>query len=103
MSVVAICGAALTIAMLVAVSLPQRSPIRSALIQIFGWVFAAFCLVYFISPVDVLPEALLGPFFGLFDDAAAVMAGVASARAAWRAGKDKAAMAAANKPRLEIE
>ena len=69
--------------------------------QIFGWVFAAFCVIYFVSPVDILPEAFLGPF-GLVDDIGAVIAGVASARAAWRAGKDKAAMGA-SKPRLEIE
>ena len=100
-SVIAICGSALTLTMLILVSLPQ-SPLRAALVQVFGWVFAAFCLIYFVSPVDVLPEAILGPFFGLFDDAAAVIAGVTSARAAWRAGKDKAAMAA-NKPRLEID
>jgi uncharacterized membrane protein YkvA (DUF1232 family) len=101
-SIIAICGSALTLTMLILVSLPQ-SKLRAALVQIFGWLFAAFCLFYFASPIDLLPEAVLGPFFGLFDDAAAVIAGVAAARAAWRAGKDKAAMAAANKPRLEIE
>jgi uncharacterized membrane protein YkvA (DUF1232 family) len=100
-SVIAICGSVLTLTMLILVALPQ-SKIRAALLQVFGWVFAAFCLIYFISPVDVLPEAILGPFLGLFDDAAAVMAGVAAARAAWRAGKDKAAMAA-KMQRLEIE
>ena len=94
-------GHALTIAMLVAVSLPQ-SPLRAALVQVLGWVFVAFSVLYFVSPVDILPEAFLGPF-GLFDDVGAVIAGIAAARAAWRAGKDKAAMASANKLRLELD
>ena len=100
-SIVALCGTLLTIAMLVAVSLPQ-SPLRAALVQVLGWVFVAFCVLYFVSPVDILPEAFLGPF-GMFDDIGAAIAAVVAARAAWRAGKDKAAMASANKPRLEHE
>ncbi|MBX9653773.1 DUF1232 domain-containing protein [bacterium] len=55
------------------------------LVQIVGWLFAAFCGVYLVSPIDVLPEALVGPF-GLVDDLGALVAGVLSARAAWKAG-----------------
>lgn len=35
------------------------------------WLKVAIILIYLISPVDILPEALLGPL-GLVDDAAAV-------------------------------
>ena len=100
-AVIAVCGSSLALALMILVSLPQ-SPLRAALVQIFGWLFAGFCVIYFVSPVDILPEAFLGPF-GMFDDIGAAIAAVVSARAAWRAGKDKAAMATANKLRLEIE
>jgi uncharacterized membrane protein YkvA (DUF1232 family) len=83
------CGTLLAFGMMVLISLPQ-SGLRDVMIQIVGWVFALFCGVYCISPVDIIPEALLGPF-GLVDDAGAAVAGVASAVAAWRAGARKAA------------
>jgi len=79
-----LCGTALTLALMVLVSLPQ-SKLRDMLVQIVGWLFAAFCGVYLVSPIDVLPEAFLGPF-GLVDDIGALVAGVLSARAAWKAG-----------------
>ncbi|OOF69929.1 DUF1232 domain-containing protein [Rodentibacter caecimuris] len=36
------------------------------------WLKIALILIYLLSPVDILPEALLGPL-GLVDDIAAVM------------------------------
>ena len=36
------------------------------------WLQLAVILVYLISPIDILPEAVLGPL-GLVDDAAALM------------------------------
>src|ERR1700681_4493802 len=94
-SIIAMCGTLLALSMMILVSLPQ-SPLRTMLIQVFGWVFAAFCALYCISPIDILPEAFLGPF-GFVDDLGAVVAGIASARAAWKAGKDKAALSAEGK------
>lgn len=36
------------------------------------WLQIAIILIYLLSPIDILPEALLGPL-GLVDDAAAVL------------------------------
>ncbi|MFA9487991.1 MULTISPECIES: DUF1232 domain-containing protein [unclassified Mannheimia] len=36
------------------------------------WIKIAIILIYMFSPVDILPEAILGPL-GLVDDAAALM------------------------------
>jgi uncharacterized membrane protein YkvA (DUF1232 family) len=83
------CGTLLALALMVLVALPQ-SKLRDVFIQIVGWVFAIFCGIYCISPVDIVPEALLGPF-GLIDDAGALVVGIASAAAAWKAGSSKAA------------
>ncbi len=76
--VLAVCGVVLLLTLMVLVNLPQ-SPLRALLIQIFGWTFAAFCGVYVLSPMDVLPEAVMGPF-GIPDDIRAVVAGVISVR-----------------------
>ena len=51
---------------------------------IVGWAMAIFCGVYVVSPVDVIPEALLGPF-GLIEDIGAVVAGISAARMAMNA------------------
>lgn len=82
-------GACLIALMIVLLAMPQ-SKLRDFLMPIAGGAFALFCGVYAISPVDVMPEAVLGPF-GLFDDAAAVVAGIGSAVAATRAAKRLAA------------
>jgi uncharacterized membrane protein YkvA (DUF1232 family) len=73
-------GGGLLLALMVCMSLPQ-SKLREVLMPIIGWCFALFCGAYVFSPVDIVPEALLGPF-GLIDDAGAVILGIASARAA---------------------
>jgi uncharacterized membrane protein YkvA (DUF1232 family) len=85
LAVIALCGTALAIAMLWLVNMP-RSPLRDLLVQVVGWLFAIFCAIYCISPIDFLPEAFLGPF-GLIDDVGAAVVGVMSAMAAYRAGK----------------
>jgi uncharacterized membrane protein YkvA (DUF1232 family) len=67
----------------VLLSLPQ-SKLREFLMPVVGWCVAIFCGIYCISPIDIVPEALLGPF-GLIDDLGALVAGIAAARAAMNA------------------
>ncbi len=73
------------VAFVVLLSLPQ-SQLRSFLLPIVGWAVAIFCGIYCISPVDVVPEALLGPI-GLIDDVGILAAGIAAARMAMTAHK----------------
>jgi uncharacterized membrane protein YkvA (DUF1232 family) len=80
-------GAGLLALLLILLAMPQ-SRLRSFLMPIIGWGFALFCGAYILSPVDLFPEALTGPF-GLIDDAAALVAGVMAASAAIKAGKAK--------------
>ena len=68
------------------ISLP-KSKMREFLMPIIGWCVAIFCGIYCISPVDILPEVLLGPF-GLVDDIGAVVAGISAAHAAMNPKKD---------------
>lgn len=75
-----VCGTLLCGAFLVLLAMPN-SKLRQVLMPVFGWAFAAFCAFYAISPIDLAPEALLGPF-GLIDDVGAVIAGIAAAKAA---------------------
>jgi len=86
-SVFALCGTASAITLMVLANKPH-SPLRDLIVQVLGWVFAAFCAIYLLLPIDFLPEAFLGPF-GLPDDVAAAIAGFISAKAAWRAGKER--------------
>lgn len=81
------CGSLLAVAFLVLLAWPQ-SKLREFLMPIVGWGFALFCGAYVLMPVDAIPEILAGPF-GLIDDAGAVVAGIASARAAMNAGKSR--------------
>ena len=55
-----------------------------------AWGFVALCAAYAISPVDAMPEVVLGPF-GLVDDLGAVVMGVGTAVATINAGKKKKA------------
>ncbi len=84
LTALAVCGTILAAAMMILINMPH-SPLRDLLVQIVGWLFAVFCAIYVISPIDILPEAFLGPF-GLVDDLGAAVVGVSSAIAAWRAG-----------------
>lgn len=42
------------------------------------WLFVAGCVIYLVSPIDLLPEAVLGPL-GLPDDALALVAAAVTA------------------------
>jgi len=78
-----LCGTVLTLAFVVLLALP-KSELRTFLMPIVGWAMAIFCGIYAISPVDVVPEVILGPF-GLIDDIGAVVAGIGAARMAMNA------------------
>lgn len=80
-----ICGTLLGLAFFVLLSMPQ-SQLRAFLLPIVGWGVAIFCGIYCISPVDIVPEALLGPF-GLIDDVGAVAAGLTAAGIAMTSGR----------------
>ncbi|MBX3412814.1 MAG: DUF1232 domain-containing protein [Pirellulales bacterium] len=77
-----ICGTILLLALMVLVAIPQ-SRLRDVLLQVVGWLFAGGCAAYVLSPVDVVPEVILGPF-GLVDDLIALIVGIGSAVAAWQ-------------------
>jgi uncharacterized membrane protein YkvA (DUF1232 family) len=72
-------GIAITIVLMVTLALPQ-SPMRDFLKPIVSWCFAIFCAFYVISPLDVVPEAALGPF-GLIDDIGAIIAAIMAVKA----------------------
>ena len=80
-----ICGTVLLVGFAVLLAMP-KSKLRSVVMPVVGAGLAIVCGIYAISPIDVLPEAFLGPF-GLIDDVGAVVLGIASARAALTANK----------------
>ena len=80
-----LCGTALCVSFAVLLSLPQ-SQFRAFLLPIVGWGVAIFCGIYCISPIDIVPEALLGPF-GLVDDVGAFAAGLTAAGIAMTSGR----------------
>ena len=80
------CGTLLTIAFFVLLAMPN-SQLRSFLMPIISWGMAIFCGIYVISPVDIMPEAILGPF-GLADDLGAVVMGIVAARKAMSTSRD---------------
>jgi len=84
------CGTVLAIAAVVALSLP-KSRLRAVLTEFCGWAFMALCAVWAISPVDLFPEAALGPF-GLVDDLGAVFLGWQSSKAAMKARQERQQM-----------
>lgn len=81
------CGSLLAVVFLILLALPQ-SRLRVFLMPIVGWSLAIFCAFYCISPVDLVPEAFLGPF-GLIDDVVALSGGIAAAMAAREAGREQ--------------
>ena len=81
-----ICGTLVCIAFVGLLAMP-KSELRSVLMPIVGWAMAIFCGIYAISPIDMMPEAVLGPF-GLVDDIGAVIAGISAAKAAMNANSD---------------
>jgi uncharacterized membrane protein YkvA (DUF1232 family) len=82
-----IVGGVVLVTFMILLALPQCK-LRDMLMPFVAWGFVALCAAYAISPVDILPEVVMGPF-GLFDDAGAVVAGVATAVATIRAKKQK--------------
>lgn len=85
--VLVICGSLIVITFLVLLALPQCR-LREMLSPFLAWAFVALCAAYTLSPVDVLPEILLGPF-GLVDDLGAVVLGVGTAVSTIQARKRK--------------
>lgn len=75
------CGTFLGLAFMVVLALPQ-SRMRDVMKKVL---FAVGCVIYIISPIDLMPEAILGPF-GLLDDGGALIAAILSARSAMRLG-----------------
>ncbi|QJW95408.1 DUF1232 domain-containing protein [Frigoriglobus tundricola] len=72
---------------LVLMHLPN-SPLRTIALRASAGLFAVvFAPAYVVSPVDILPEAVLGPI-GLIDDIGVIIAGVAAGRYALK-GPDK--------------
>ncbi|MBC7817333.1 MAG: DUF1232 domain-containing protein [Planctomycetaceae bacterium] len=71
---------------MVTLALPD-SPTKQFATQLIGWAIALACGLYVISPIDVIPEAFLGPI-GMLDDVGALLLGIGGAIAAKRAGKD---------------
>ena len=81
------CGTILGTTFIVLLSLPACQ-LRAFLLPIASWAVAVFCGVYCIMPVDLVPEALLGPL-GLIDDMGMLAAGIAAARMAISTKKGK--------------
>lgn len=81
------CLTLLGIAWVVALSLP-KSRLRTVLTEITSWAFLVFCAFYAVSPIDILPEAALGPF-GFFDDLGAVFLGYQSFQSAMQARRER--------------
>lgn len=86
-STMLVCGTILAATFAVLLSLPQ-SKLRDFLMPIIGWIVAIFCGIYCISPIDIVPEAVLGPF-GLIDDLGALVTGIAAARMAMKKAKEE--------------
>ena len=82
-----IVGGVIVVTFLILASLPQCK-LRDMLMPFISWGFVVLCGLYAISPVDAMPEIVLGPF-GLLDDLAAVAAGVGTAVATIRAQRKK--------------
>ena len=87
LELVVIAGTLVVITFLVLLALPQCK-LRQLLMPFVAWGFVVLCALYAISPVDALPEIVLGPF-GIVDDVAAVVAGVGTAMATIRAQRRK--------------
>ena len=79
-------GGGLVLAFLILLSMPQ-SRLRQIVQPIVGFAISALSAAYILSPVDAIPELVLGPF-GLADDAVALAVGVASAVMAMATPKD---------------
>jgi uncharacterized membrane protein YkvA (DUF1232 family) len=81
------CGTLLLLALVVLAHLP-KSPLRASLVQVCGWATALLCGAWCASPADPIPD-LLFPI-GFIDDVLVAIVGFKAAKAAWKAGKEKA-------------
>ena len=77
-----ICGTLLCMTFVGLLAMP-KSELRSVLMPIVGWAMAIFCGFYVVSPVDLVPEALLGPV-GVIDDIGAIFVGISAAKMAMK-------------------
>lgn len=80
-----VCGTGLTLAIMILASMPS-SRFRNVTKQVVHWLIAAFAGLYVISPVDLMPEIILGPV-GALDDLVALVACILSIRSALLSGK----------------
>jgi uncharacterized membrane protein YkvA (DUF1232 family) len=62
--------------------------LRTVLSEICSWAFLALCTFYAVSPIDVVPEALFGPF-GFVDDLGAIFLGYQSLKSALQARRER--------------
>lgn len=79
-----VCTTVLLLAAGILLALP-KSKLRDFLMPIFSVCFAIGCGAYIISPLDAFPDVV--PGVGWVDDGVALIAGIAAARSAIRAGK----------------
>jgi uncharacterized membrane protein YkvA (DUF1232 family) len=82
-----IVGGILILAGMILLALPQ-SKLRDLIMPFVSWGFVVLCGLYVVSPIDALPEIVLGPV-GIFDDLAAGVAGVVTAVSAIKAHRRK--------------
>jgi uncharacterized membrane protein YkvA (DUF1232 family) len=80
------CGTVLLLTFVVLLAMPN-SKLRAVLLKIVGWAVVVLCIFYGISPIDILPEAFLGPL-GLIDDVVAIGVAIGAASAAMQAGHE---------------
>jgi uncharacterized membrane protein YkvA (DUF1232 family) len=79
LSTILVCMTLLGLTFIIVLSLPQsrmREVVKKGLMAIA-------CAIYVLSPIDLMPELVLGPF-GLIDDGAAFITAIISARDAYR-------------------
>lgn len=84
LKVVVVCGSVLMLAFVILLAMPS-SRFRSVCLKCVGWTITVLALLYAGSPLDLLPEAFLGPL-GLPDDFLALAMGIGSALTAIFAG-----------------
>jgi uncharacterized membrane protein YkvA (DUF1232 family) len=79
-------GGILALAFLVLLAMPQ-SRLREIVLPFVGWAVAALSVAYIISPIDVVPDFLVG--IGWVDDLVALAVAIGSAVTAINAGKSQ--------------
>ena len=82
---IAALGGVLLLAFMILLALPQ-SRLKEMVMPFVHWGVAALSVAYVVSPIDIMPEIVLGPF-GLVDDLAAVAVAIGSVMTALNANK----------------